>query len=215
MKSDERHRLKENPVMKYVNKALEWAIPHAKKIVTGVIIILLLIVGTWYVNYKKEQKNKIAGKEISKTMEDLGVQRMKNVKKDNIHILEDLVNNYKSTKNGAILSFKLGKYYFKNDQYKKALDYLSIAKNNLDDNAHVKHMIANLFIEQQKYDKALSVLQNVDKKYELYDNILYLTYLSAKRTKKEKIVSSVKNEFEKEKYKNSKYYSMLKIREAL
>jgi hypothetical protein len=92
---------------------------------------------------------------------------------------------------------------------------LNIAKDNLEDNDYIKHMLANLLIEQQKYSDALTVLQSINKKYELYDNILYLIYISAEKTDKEKIVSNVKREFEKEKYNNSKYYSMIKIREAL
>ncbi len=215
MKSDERHRLKENPVLKYVKKAMEWVIPHAGKIVTGVVIILLIIVGAWYLNYRQEQKNIEAGVEISKTMNDLGIQKVNNVSKDKISILEDLVNNYKTTKNGAILSYKIGKYYYEEDNYDRALNYLNIAKNKLDDNGYIKHQIANLLVEQQKYDEALSELQNIKKEYELYDNILYLMYIAADRTNKEKIVSNVKKEFEKDEYKNSKYYNMLKIREAL
>ncbi|TYB31593.1 MAG: tetratricopeptide repeat protein [Candidatus Mcinerneyibacterium aminivorans] len=215
MKSDERHRLKENPVMKYVSKAVQWAIPHAGKIVTGVIIILLIIMGSWYYNYKQQQKNEKAGIEISRTMEDLGIERVEEVKEEKITLLGDLVNNFKSTKNGAVLSYKLGKYYYEKDEYEKAKNYLNIAKDNLEDNDYIKHMLANLLIEQQKYSDALTVLQSINKKYELYDNILYLIYISAEKTDKEKIVSNVKREFEKEKYNNSKYYSMIKIREAL
>ena len=215
MKSDERHRLKENIVLKYVKKAMEWIIPNAGKIVTGIVVILLIIVGTWYINYKKDQKNIEAGVEISKTMNDLGVQNVKNVSEDKISVLEDLINNYKTTNNGAILSYKIGRYYFNKDSYDKALNYLNIAKNNLDDSDFIKHMVANIFIEQQKYEKALTELQSIKKEYELYDNILYLMYLTADRTNKEKIVANVKKEFEKDEYKNSKYYNMLKIREAL
>lgn len=215
MKSDERHKLKGNPIAKYASNVFDWVINNSTKIFIVVGLLIVVIIGLWYINYRAEKLNKRAGKEISKAMSDLGINNLKEVKKEDISILEDLSNEYIKTKNGSIFTYKLGKYYYEKNNLKKAEKYFEKSLKNIENKDFVQLSLANLYLEKKEYNKSLTSLKNIPKKFVKYDNVLYLMYVNAKKLNKDKIIKNVKEEFKKDKYKKSQYYEMLKIREVL
>ncbi|HMA69570.1 MAG TPA: tetratricopeptide repeat protein [Candidatus Mcinerneyibacterium sp.] len=215
MKSEERHKLKENDFAKLVQSLISWISDHAILLLVLVVGAILIITGSWYFSYTKEMKNDEAGKQIGQLMNDLGVDSINNISSEKISLLEDAVSKYKSTKNGAVYAYKLGSYFENNGKIDKAKEYYQISLENLKNNNYVYHRLANLEIDNENYKKALDYLKQIDKSYEMYDNILYLMYISAEKEGNKEIVTNIKKEFEKEEYKDSKYKKMLKIREAL
>jgi predicted negative regulator of RcsB-dependent stress response len=214
MKSTERHKLKENEFASALSRIIHWVTPRLNTILAAVGILILLVVALWIIRYQKETRNKAAGVNITKTLQDLGGSWEK-IPEEKMTLLEEMGEKYKNTPAGAALLFRLGQHFAEEEDTEKAVKYYSLAASSLYEKDPVQLALSGIYVKTGEYDKAKEYLYKISKESPLYDNVLYLLYLCGKGARDESLAQKAANELNRDEYKESPYPKMLAIREVL
>ncbi len=215
MKAEERRQLKENEARNIVIRTLTKIGPHFSKILFVAIILMIAFITFTVWNYTKKKGNETAGKEIQKSLTTLAVTDFNAIPADKLPELEKIVEKYKNTKNGAILAFQVGNFYYSEGQYDKAIELYNTAKVTIDNKDAVRIALSTAYVDKKDYKAAVSELKNIKKTSIFADNALYLNYICAKAENDTAKLTLYKIEIEKETYKKTPYYQLIKTKESL
>ncbi|NOZ62491.1 MAG: tetratricopeptide repeat protein [Calditrichaeota bacterium] len=114
-----RRQIKEDPLVTYYFKTLDFMREHSQKFYIGAIVFLALIF--LFVMFSKSKRN--AELNASEALTKANYELSQNKTQEPIDILLNMVDNYSGTKSAAKGVFLLGKAYYEKGDYEKAQLY--------------------------------------------------------------------------------------------
>ena len=103
-----KRQIKEDPLVTYYFKTLDFMKQHSQKITIGIIVVLVVIFIAILMAKSKQSAELDASEQLVKANIQLSNQQTQ----DAINILLSLVDNYSGTKNAAKGVYLLGKAYY-------------------------------------------------------------------------------------------------------
>ncbi len=214
MRSEKRHLLKQNDARSVVSRVLSAIAPHFPRIVVGLAIVVVAFVSIVVLNAVKHKKNITSSQVIQKILTEKNYTDIATVPADALKSLEELASTHKSTLAGSVLASKLAKRYYTDLQYDKALEMYLIALQSTDSKESINIARAYVYIDKKDYKAAENELKNISKKSYLADNALYLNYICAKMENNTEKLNLLGIEIEKEDFKKTPFYALIKSRSA-
>jgi len=160
-----KRQIKEDPLVTYYFKTLDFMKQHSQKITIGIIVVLVVIFIAILMAKSKQSAELDASEQLVKANIQLSNQQTQ----DAINILLSLVDNYSGTKNAAKGVYLLGKAYYQKGEYDKAQIYFEKYIDDYGDDpilASGAYTGLGASLEQQgKYFEAANYYEKGAKKY--------------------------------------------------
>ncbi|OQX87313.1 hypothetical protein B6D60_04155 [candidate division KSB1 bacterium 4484_87] len=161
-----KRQIKEDPLVTYYFKTLDFIREHQQKIYIGAIAVLALLFMVIMFSKSKRSAELNASEALTKANYELSQSRTQEA----IDILLNMVDNYSGTKSAAKGVYLLGKAYFEKGDYEKAQMYF---KRYIDDYSDDPILVNGAYsglgasLEQQnKFLEAAEIYEKGAKKFE-------------------------------------------------
>ncbi len=161
-----RKQIKEDPLVTYYFKVVEFLRVHSQKIMIGVIALLAILVLTVLFARSKKSADSRAAEQLSRATVELSQRRTQ----QGIDILLALVDNFSGTKSATRGEYYLATAYYEQGEYEKAQLYF---EEFIDDNDGDQILLSAAYsglgatLEQQKkFLDAAQAYEDGAKKYE-------------------------------------------------
>ena len=129
--------------------------------------------------YKQALKNDLS--DLDASLEMCGVYMEENKHKEAARILEPLLVRYPDN---VQIYEKLGKIYFYDKDYDKAINIIKQAKSTENNNIELSYILGKAYLEVKKYEEALDAFQIVIERDRDYKNAAYFYYLCLGKIRK-------------------------------
>jgi len=153
-------QMKEDPLVTYYFKSLDFMREHSQKITTGAIILLALLVLFTFFMRSKRNADLNASEQLAKA----NVELSQNKSQEAIDILMSMIDNYSGTKSAATGVYLLAKAYYEKGDYDKALLYFEKYRDDLgDDKILASAAYSGIGSCYEQVGKYLEAAQNYEK----------------------------------------------------
>ncbi len=173
-------QLKEDKLVTLYAKSRDWVEANFKLVSGAAAVILLLIVGSFFISNAQQKAEVTASTKLAKAINAFDSSDYTTA----INILSDIVENSQRTKSAALARLYLGQALYRTNEYSGAMEHFRVAARRLGRDVHLKTTAlageAACMEQQGQFAQAAKKYETIVRKYPEAPQASYFLLRSAR-----------------------------------